>query len=174
MFISFSARENGNCVDIANYLKKDNDRLILFKDLNIQGCKNCNYECFSSMCKFREDDIYSLFESMKEYKKVILIVPMYCGNPSSLYFSFNERSQDYFFHNEAEYDIFLTKLYLIGVYGSKSETPDFIQCLSKWFNCSDTSKHILCIERHIYNQKMEDRIIDVLDVKNILNRFIID
>lgn len=174
LIISFSARENGNCVCIAYYLSKDNDKIVLYKDLNTQGCKNCNYECFSTMCKYREDDIYKLFESMKEYQKVILIVPMYCGNPSSLYFSFNERSQDYFSYNQDEYDKILAKLYIIGIYGSNSETPDFIQCLSKWFSCCEASNHILGIERHRYNQKMSDRIIDVYDVKRKLNRFMMD
>lgn len=33
LYVSFSARKNGNCSSIANYLKGENDKLIFFKDI---------------------------------------------------------------------------------------------------------------------------------------------
>ena len=35
-------------------------------------------------------NIYSLW-NLNNYDKVILVVPMYCGNPSSLYFTYKWR-----------------------------------------------------------------------------------
>ena len=63
---------------------------------------------------------------MNNYDKVILIVPMYCGNPSSLYFVFNERCQGYFNGNPDKYDDIVKRMYFIGVYGSKEESPHFL------------------------------------------------
>ncbi|MBP3700730.1 MAG: hypothetical protein J6I64_02465, partial [Lachnospiraceae bacterium] len=106
------------------------------------------------------------------YDKVILIVPMYCGNPSSLYFVFNERCQDYFMHN-GTYEEIIKRLYIIGIYGSRKETPDFIPCFEKWFQCSPYSGHVLGIERHEYGQKMGDCILDVEEVRQKVEQFVI-
>lgn len=94
------------------------------------------------------DDIYTLYNEMSNYQKVVLIVPMYCGNPSSLYFIFDKRCQDFFIQNEEKYEEFLRKLFIIGIYGSKEQAPDLIPCLEKWFKCSKYSNHVLGIERH--------------------------
>lgn len=172
LYISFSARDNGNCVDVANYLKTEKDRLVLFKDISYNPCAKCGYECFSSFCKYHNDDIYNLFSCMMKYKKVVFIVPMYCGNPSSLYFIFNERSQEYFMHNEAEYENIIERLYIIGIYGDNEKFPDFIPCLEKWFNGSKYSNHVLGIERHKYDLKLKDPILKVEEIKNSINEFI--
>ncbi len=134
LIISFSGRENGNCDQIANYIATDEDKVLAFRDLNTHGCSNCNYECFDGVCKYRDDDVYGLYESMCGYEKIVLVVPMYCGNPSSLYFEFNERGQDFFMHHESMYENIISKLYVIGVYGSKETTPEFLSVFEKWFN----------------------------------------
>lgn len=172
LFISFSGRNDGNCSSIINFVKKEEDKVILFKDLNVHECSQCLYQCFDGVCLFRDDDIYRLFESFMDYEKIILLVPMYCGNPSSIYFKFNERSQDFFMHNEDKYQTIVERLYIIGILGSKQETPDFIPCLSKWFDCTKINEHVLPIERHIYNQKMKDYVIDCTDVKNSIKKFL--
>lgn len=87
MVISFSGRENGNCDNISKYIVSKGDSIIYFRNLNIHDCSGCKYECFKGYCKYRQDDIYNLYESMLSYDKIFLIVPMYCGNPSSLYFN---------------------------------------------------------------------------------------
>ena len=171
LFISFSARKDGNSDEIAKYLCKEGDKIIFFRDLNISSCKNCNYECFSDYCKYHNDGIYSLYDSFKNYEKVVLIVPMYCGNPSSLYFIFNERCQDFFIHNEAEYEDILKRLYIIGIYGNKEQTPDFIPCLEKCFNCTEYTNHVLGLERHKYNLKLQDNILDVPELKKQIDGF---
>ncbi|SHJ90152.1 NADPH-dependent FMN reductase [Hathewaya proteolytica DSM 3090] len=172
LIISFSGRENGNCKALAEYISKTNDKIIDFKSLDIHGCSNCEYECFTNKCKYRDDDIYSLYNGMVNYDKVILIVPIYCGNPSSLYYIFNERSQNYFMHNEEKYNDIVNRLFFIGVYGSCEEAPDFLDVFEKWFDCADSKKHILGIERHKYNEKINDCIVDATGVKEIVDEFL--
>lgn len=172
LFISFSARKDGNSDQIAKYLAKEEDKIIFFRDLNISSCKNCNYECFSNYCKYHSDDIYDLYNEMSIYQKIVLIVPMYCGNPSSLYFIFNERCQDFFMHNEKGFENIIKRLFIIGIYGSNEQTPDFISGLEKWFNGTKYSNHVLGLERHKYNLKMEDSILDILELKNQIVEFI--
>lgn len=168
LFVSFSGRENGNCSDVARYLIRKNDKFILFKNLFYNSCAKCNYECFNSVCKYRNDDIYDLLKSTSDYKKVVFIVPIYCGNPPSLYFILSERMQDYFNHNEEQWDFFIQKLYFICIYGSEEETPFFVKTFENLVN--DESK-ILKIERHKYNLKMNNRIIDNSDIINAIDIF---
>lgn len=171
MIISFSGRKNGNCDQIAQYIASDGDRIILFRELNVHSCCGCNYECFERACKYRSDDIYRLYSDMCNYEKVILIVPMYCGNPSSLYFIFHERCQDYFMHNET-YEEIIKRLYIIGIYGKDEITPDFIPCFEKWFSCSAYQNRVVGIERHLYGQKLHDHVLDVQEVAEKLKAFI--
>lgn len=168
MFISFSGRDNGNCNDIARYLMTEKDKFILFKDILYNPCAKCNYECFNSVCKYRYDDIYDLLQSATNYKKIIFLVPMYCSNPSSLYFILMERMQDYFNHHEDEWDSFIKKIYFVCIYGSDEETPYFVYTFSNLVN--DNSK-ILRIERHKYNLKLNDRVIDNNDITKLLDEF---
>lgn len=172
MFVSFSARKNGNCTHIIDYLRMPGDKVILFQDLNVKGCRDCDYECFKNQCKYREDDVYGLLDSFGLYEKVILVVPMYCGNPSSLYFCFNERSQDFFLRHGDDYTAFAERLFIIGVYGSRRETPEFVRCLEKWFEGTAFTDHVLGIERHLYRQGMEDRVTEVEAVRRMLREFL--
>lgn len=172
LLISFSARQDGNCDDVAKNLAAEEDKVICFRDLNAHSCCNCDYECFDNCCKYRDDDIYSLYEQMQNFKKIVLIVPMYCGNPSSLYFKFNERSQDYFMHNENKYENFIKRLFIIGIYGDSKQFPDFIPFFEKWFSGTKYSNHVLGIERHKYNLKLKDSILEVNELKTTIEEFI--
>ena len=172
LLISFSAREGGNSDEIAKYLCKKGDKIVFFRDMNVNSCKGCDYECFSSYCKYHDDGVYDLYADFKNYEKVVLIVPMYCGNPSSLYFTFNERCQDFFMHNEREYENIIKRLFILGIYGDSAKTPDFIPCLEKWFNCSKYSNHVLGLERHRYNLKLTDSILAIPELKEQIDEFI--
>lgn len=171
LMISFSGRKNGNCDDILNFIATDEDTKIYFRDLNVHECGDCMYECFKSSCKYH-DDIYSLYKSLKMYNKIFLVVPMYCGNPSSLYFKFNERSQEYFMHNEEDYESIISKLYIIGVYGDRNKNKSFIPCFEQWFENTPYQNRVLGIERHQYGQKIEDKILCVQEVKDKILDFI--
>lgn len=172
MFISVSARKDGNCDEIAKHLATEEDKVIYFRNLNIHSCSNCDYECFDGCCKYHDDDIYNLYEEMQNYQKVVLIVPMYCGNPSSLYFTFNEKSQDYFMHNENKYENLVKRLFIIGIYGDSEKSPDFIPCFKKWFDGTKYTNHVLGIERHKYNLKLKDSILKVDGLKTMIDEFI--
>ena len=171
LIISFSGRENGNCDDIARYIAAGGDRIVHFRELNVHPCSGCGYECFHGECKYRADDSYGLYGEMCAYDKVVLIVPMYCGNPASLYFLFNERSQDYFMHNDT-YDEIVKRLYIIGVYGKADTAPDFIPCLEKWFDCSPYRNRVLGIQRHLYGQKLHDRVLERSEVRAQIDSFL--
>lgn len=171
LILSFSGRADGNCDQITEYLAAKEDRVVAFRDLKIHPCADCEYECFHGECKWRADGCYALYESMRQYDKVILVVPMYCGNPSSLYFVFNERCQDYFMHND-DYEELVQKLYIIGVYGNQTDAPDFLPCLAKWFEGTACHNHVLGLERHQYHQKIEDRLLDVAEVREQLSAFL--
>lgn len=171
LLVSFSARENGNCDSIARFIKREEDTFIALRKLNIHSCSNCDYECMSDVCKYRDDDMYNLYESMLKYDRVYLVVPMYCGNPSSLYFVFNERCQDYFMHNDT-YKQLVNKLYIIAVYGSEKESPNYVSTFNQWFDCDEISSHILGIERHNYSQKINDSILDVEEVRESICKFV--
>ncbi len=106
-----------------------------------------------------------------DYDKVFLVVPMYCGNPCSLYFIFSERCQDYFMHN-GTYDDIIKRLHIIAVYGSSQESPDFIPCLEKWFADTPYTGRVLGLERHTYGQKMPDSLLDVEEVRDRLKAFL--
>lgn len=171
LIISFSGRTNGNCDQIASFISTQYDKIVYFRDLNIHSCADCDYECFDKECKYRDDDVYALYESMLSFDKVVLIVPMYCGNPLSLYFIFNERCQDFFMHNDT-YEAILQKLYIIGIYGNKEKSPGFIPILEKWFVNSPYIDRVLGIERHTYGQKMSDCILDIAEVKTQILTFV--
>ena len=170
LYVSFSGRNNGNCEAIAKYLMNEKDNYISFKDLFYHSCSQCEYECLKEKCKYRSDDIYNLLDSFYSYEKIIFLVPMYCGNPSSLYFILSERMQDYFNHNEEKYNTFLKKLYIIGIFGSQKESPYFIPTLSSWFEKENSKEHVLGLERHLYNQKMKDSILNE-ETKRVLDSF---
>lgn len=158
LYISFSARSNGNSENIIKYMMNDNDTFISFKDLFINSCNKCNYECMSiNKCKYRHDDIYNLLDVSISYNKIVFVVPMYCGNPSSLYFTLMERMQDYFSNNEINYSSFINKLHIIGIYGSNEESPFFIPLISSILN--DMNK-CLPIQRHKYEIKMSDSVMN--------------
>lgn len=116
--------------------------------------------------------MYNLYEEMNDYQKIILIVPMYCGNPSSLYFIFNERCQDYFIHHEDKYENIIKRLFIIGIYGDKEQAPDFIPCLEKWFRGSRYSNHVLGIERHKYGLELKSSILEIEEIRNAISEFV--
>lgn len=172
LIITFSGRNGGNCSSVANYIKNKEDHIIDFKSLNIHSCSDCEYECFAGQCRYREDDIYDLYDSFLQYDRVYIIVPMYCGNPSSLYYIFNERCQDYFCSKPNVYDDIVSKMYFIGIYGSHDETPDFLKAFEKWFECGKHKGHVLGIERHKYGQQMSDRVIDNDEIRKEIDSFV--
>lgn len=163
IFISFSAREKGNCYDIATHKMKESDKYIAFKDLSYHPCSKCSYECFSKQCKYRDDDIYNLIDASLQFKNIVLLVPVYSSNPSSLYFIFHERMKDYFNNDFKKWNVFVNKIKIIAVFGSEKETPLFIPTLLQLIN--NDQNRLLKIEKDKYNLTPKDK---VIDDKNLL------
>ncbi len=171
LIISFSARPDGNCGRIASHIAQTGDEIVHFAGLHARGCSSCACECFDGECPHREDGVYALYQRMTSADRVFLLVPMYGGNPSSLYFAFCERGQDFFLDEETWKEV-LRRLYIIGVYGSETETPDFLPCLNKWFAGTACTGRVLGLERHLYGQKMGDCLLDKAEVREMIDRFI--
>ncbi len=175
MVISFSGRADGNCDDIMRFIcEQMDDRGICFRNLKVHECSGCNYECFESACIYKDDDLFALFEQMKTSEKVVLIIPMYCGNPCSLYYKFLERSQGYFSLHEEAYERIISKLHIIGVCGSAVETPDYGKRLGDfWFSGRNRQDDVLLLERRKYGQRLEDKLLEVDEVKGLITEFVI-
>ncbi len=170
LIIHFSAREGGNCDGIAAHIAKPGDHIVRFRNMEAHACSRCAYECFSGPCRYRDDGVYDLYRQMMAADRVVLVVPMYCGNPSSLYFAFTERGQDFFMeHGEQDAEL-ARKLYIIGVYGSAAESPDFLRVFAPWFGRE--KEHILGLERRVYGQRMGDLLLDVPEVRGRIERFL--
>ncbi len=171
LIISFSAREDGNCGEIARYIARAGDEIVHFAGLHAHGCCQCAYECFGGVCPHRKAGVHALYQRMTRVDRTYLIVPMYGGNPSSLYFAFCERGQD-FFRDDQTWDAVLRRLYIIGVYGSQRETPDFLACLNRWFAPAAHTERVLGLERHLYGQRMGDCLLDAAEARERIDRFI--
>ena len=171
IIVSFSGRRDGNCDMIAKYISSENDLILYMRDLKPTPCADCDYECMSGQCKYRNDGVFSLFKRFAIADKIFFIVPMYCGNPSALYFILNERSQDYFMQNEEQYENMVEKLYIIGVYGNAEDYPFFLKAFAWQYGFANVEKHILGLERHKYHQKMDSFLLEEEDVKLRLDEF---
>ncbi|QSX06480.1 flavodoxin family protein [Sedimentibacter sp. zth1] len=103
VIVNFSGKlKNGNGEKISLYIKKllckNEVQIINFKQLNINSCNMCNYECFEKMssCRYIDDDIKFVYDSLINADYNIYIIPIYSDYPCSNYFAFRERSQCYF------------------------------------------------------------------------------
>ena len=70
------------------------------------------------------------------------------------------------------YEEILKHTYIIGIYGSEKETPDFIPCLERSFSAISLKGHVLGLERHLYGHKMSDSLLDSENVRQKLAAFI--
>lgn len=142
--VSFSGRKDGNCDRIAKYISAEDDLVFFMREISTQLCADCGYECMSGRCRYRGDGIYLYFDNIYTADRVFYIVPMYCGNPSALYFILNERCQD---------------------------SPDFLDFFARQYDFPNPGKHILGLERHRYHQKMGDFLLEEEDVRTRLDAF---
>lgn len=174
LIISFSGRDSGNCDQICGYISKKEDKIVYFRDLDVHNCSNCDYECFSKdECKYSSDPIFDLYDSMTFCNKVFLVVPIYCGNPSSLYFVFKERGQGYFCQKPLNYEHIIKRLYVIGVYGNSEDAVNYLSILKDWFKFTMYDNHFLGIERHKYNLKLNESVLSVESICKKLDEFIL-
>lgn len=111
--VSFSGRSDGNCVKIAELIRKRFDGCVSVFDFSasdISPCGKCGYDCFEKAenCPYINDSVYGIYEAVTESDMTFFIVPNYCDYPCSLFFAFNERSQCYFQKNPARLEKYLS------------------------------------------------------------------
>lgn len=64
LIITFSGRENGNCQSIAQFISKNDDRIIDFKKLNYHNCSSCNNDTSTNkQCPI----VFLMFAKLKIY-----------------------------------------------------------------------------------------------------------
>ncbi len=170
LIISCSARTDGNCGAIARHIAAPEDTIIHLFRLDIHPCSGCAYECFTGECPHASDAAEQLYAAMAQAESTVLIVPMYCGHPSSLYFAWHERGQGYFMRHPEDWKAVICKVRVIAVYGSEQETPGYLRGFDDWFE-GNAQGRVLGLERHRYHQRMADSLLDVPEVRRKLDEF---
>ncbi len=109
--VSFSARKNGNCASIGNYIRGIHcgpASLFSFADFSITSCGGCDYECFTKnlSCPYMDDMACTLIDNILSHDLTYYIVPNYCDYPCANFFAFCERQQCCFQHNPGAPDAY--------------------------------------------------------------------
>ncbi len=113
VILNFSTRNNGNCANIAQYLRVRHPETNVFVyviDDRVGPCGKCDYECLRAGAKcpnvtpYLEDIMKSVVHSDLTY----LIIPNYCGFPCANYLAFNERSVGFFNMDSALMDRYMS------------------------------------------------------------------
>jgi len=146
--LSFSERKKGNCASLAHYIssrhRQEEVDYISVGDLKIKECINCNYACTNGKC-MHYDDGKAYFESTKSAEKVLWLVPLYGGSPTSLLDKMNERSKEFWTKNDVYYNEFIKKLFIIGI-GSTEEEDPFGHIFEPVYSKPPLDKHILMFD----------------------------
>lgn len=150
LLINFSGRKTkGNCSTLIEHIisfgKPKNYSVVSFKELSVNPCTNCTYECFfSKNCPNKEDDLGALFRNALNFDIIVHLIPIYCGNLSALFQIYNERSQFYFM-NESYFksQSKIKRIYI--VVGNLS--PSFL------YRLIGTKKRTFIASSHKYNLK---------------------
>lgn len=168
--ISFSGRKNGNCSNIGRMLYQSEEDSIFydFSEISITPCTACSLECFKEgqQCPYRDDMVYTIYDSIMHSDMTFFIVPNYCDYPCSLYFIFNERSQCYFQHHPQLLEQYLEKRKKFIVI-SNTNQENFI----KAFEYQSQKPDILFLSAKRYNKisirgDLLDSLQAIEDIKN--------
>ena len=102
--IAFSARRRANCFDCDNFSLESlcdegfSTDIIDIYDYNIEPCSHCDYECLAEYIRGAEeacpkdDDLRGIYRRLEEADAVVMGIPPYCGQPTALLRTFQERS----------------------------------------------------------------------------------
>jgi len=98
--VNFSGRYNGNCNDIAGYIKEVLDAdvdIFDFYGVKATPCGNCNYECLDAAdgCLIN-DEIADVYAALISADAIYFVVPNYINYPCANFWIFNERKQGVF------------------------------------------------------------------------------
>lgn len=173
--ISFSGRKgNGNCSAIAQYIENTlrfaaNETFLLhIKDLHIQPCLGCSYECYKTHNCPIDDDVSMVYKFVARNDLVIFIVPVYSAAPPATYFAWRERSQGVFISDEA-YQIYkqVKKLYVV-IGNADAGGNDAINIIRSGDDTPEID--FVFLESHKYGlNSIEGRLIDVPEVRQLIS-----
>lgn len=175
----FSSRGQGNCSNSIEYclnkikLAGHEAEAVNINDYDVQGCGECGYYCFKNGDCSKQDDIKKLYKKCFEADRVIFAIPTFCGNLSSMYFKFWERSQA-LFKDDTEYENdFLKKISFI-IIGNLSSGGDMAlhEALYGFANRSFYPETLLLSSREYGKSSINGDMIETDEVKNRLNSFI--
>ena len=105
-----SARQRGNCYDIAEFVLRRlqvsgvETELVNFHDYQITPCQRCSYECIQHVDRHKgvdapcpiQDDVRPIWEKTWAAEILFLFIPNYGGLPPALWFAFSQRLQGFY------------------------------------------------------------------------------
>ena len=176
VIVSFSARKNGNCEQIAEYIRttaemQTNVSIYKFSDFQISSCGYCEYECFhvEAVCPHIDDMEYELLEKICSSDYVYFVVPNYCDHPCANFYLFNERSLCYFQNRPERLEQYLSvqKKFIVV---SGSEAASFITAFEQH---TDGEPRILYLSAKNYGkQSIQGNIMEAPAAKADLAAFL--
>ncbi len=114
--LAVSAREHGNCYDLARLVLDQlasygaETELVNFFDHRITPCQKCHYECLEHLDPAKgtrapcpiDDDVRDIWMKTWRSDLLFVFVPTYGGLPPALWTAFSQRSQSFFREAPAE------------------------------------------------------------------------
>lgn len=178
LFISFSLREEGNCSRILKYcselanMKGNQCEFINMNSIKIGECGGCEYYCFSNGKCIKEDDTQYIYNKCFEVDKIIFAIPTFCGNLTSLYFKFWERSQGIFKDNDEYENKFLRKINIV-IIGNLTSGGDMAlhEALYGFTNREFSPEALILSSREYGTSSINGDLIENENVKIRVNQF---
>lgn len=131
LYINGSNRR-GNCYEIIQDLKDENDKVILLADKDIKYCLGCS-KCAQGLEKYcvLQDDMKEIYESIAKADKIILVSPVYMNHITGLLKNVIDRWNPYSSHPELLKN---KKIYLIVVgQMSEEENQEIAESIKTYF-----------------------------------------
>ncbi len=173
--ISFSGRRGGNCESILDFLEKKLSKVNEVKcirQLDLNPCGRCNYECFEqrTKCPFLDDDTVGVYDLICDSELAYYVVPNYCDYPNAYFFMFNERGQCYFQGHEdllQKYRGIRKKFVIVSNTGVENFNKAFM------YHVSDNAEaNILCLSAKRFNKRsITGDLLDSPEARRILAAF---
>lgn len=131
LYISGSNRK-GNCYQIAQDLKSENDTVIALAEKNIKYCKGCS-ACTKGLEQYCaiKDDMKEIYNNMAEADNIIIITPIYMNHITGILKNVIDRWNPYSSHPELLKD---KKIYIITVgQMSEEENEEIAKNIKEYF-----------------------------------------
>lgn len=178
LLISFSARKSpGNCEVTLKYVERwlkgkgMDSSLIHMRDLEINPCLGCDYECCdpNASCSIN-DDVRFVYDKIFHSDMVIMAIPTYTTALTSRYFAWRERSIGVF-TDQDQFNHFIEKVKGAIVFGNEKYGGN--EAVNTIVRGSRGSTECLLIQSHQYDQSsIKGRLVDIPEVQTNLIDFL--